>query len=46
MNSGPSKQQDRKKRLATALRDNLRKRRAKDRQVQPKEEKAGKPVKN
>lgn len=46
MNTGPSKQQDRKKRLAKALRDNLRKRRAKERQLQPKEKKPGQQVKN
>lgn len=46
MNTGASKQQDRKKRLAKALRDNLRKRRAKERQVLPKEEKPGKQAKD
>jgi hypothetical protein len=37
MKSAPSKQLDRKKRLAKALRDNLKKRKDKERQAQPKE---------
>jgi hypothetical protein len=42
MKSDLSKQSARKKRLAQALRDNLKKRKAKERQIQPKEEKPGK----
>jgi hypothetical protein len=46
MKPGQSKQSHRQKRLAKALRDNLKKRKAKEQQVQPKEEKPGKQAKD
>jgi len=46
MKSTPSKQLDRKKRLSQALRDNLKKRKAKEHQEQPREEKPGKQAKD
>jgi len=46
MKPGQTKQSQRQKRLAKALRDNLKKRKAKEQQAQPREEKPGKQVKD
>jgi hypothetical protein len=46
MKPGQTKQSQRQKKLAKALRDNLKKRKAKEGQIQPKEEKTGKQIKD
>jgi hypothetical protein len=46
MKLGQSKQSHRQKRLAKALRDNLKKRKEKERQTPPKEEEPGKQAKD